>query len=130
MGSEIFMSKQLSMSAGEIVTSYKQAKDKKKQITILSQLNLCTTDEIIEILKANGIDGRSLPRTKKDKSASTPRAKNATGEKKSKNVSKDNVFEYIKHLKERRSQLMMEVGTIDAELNEIAIMCNQEGTEQ
>lgn len=124
------MSKQLSMSAGEIVTSYKQAKDKKKQITILSQLNLCTTDEIIEILKANGIDGRSLPRTKKDKSASTPTAKNATGEKKSKNVSKDNVFEYIKHLKERRSQLMMEVGTIDAELNEIAIMCNQEGTEQ
>lgn len=130
MRGEIFMSKQLSMSAGEIVTSYKQAKDKKKQITILSQLNLCTTDEIIEILKANGIDGRSLPRTKKDKSASTPRAKNATGEKKSKNVSKDNVFEYIKHLKERRSQLMMEVGTIDAELNEIAIMCNQEGTEQ
>lgn len=124
------MSKQLSMSAGEIVTSYKQAKDKKKQITILSQLNLCTTDEIIEILKANGIDGRSLPRTKKDKSASTPTAKNATGEKKSKNVSKDNVFEYIKHLKERRSQLMMEVGTIDAELNEIAIMCNQGGTEQ
>ena len=130
MRGEIFMSKQLSMSAGEIVTSYKQAKDKKKQITILSQLNLCTTDEIIEILKANGIDGRSLPRTKKDKSASTPRAKNATGEKKSKNVSKDNVFEYIKHLKERRSQLMMEVGTIDAELHEIAIMCNQEGTEQ
>lgn len=124
------MSKQLIMSAGEIVISYKQAKDKKKQITILSQLNLCTTDEIIEILKANGIDGRSLPRTKKDKSASTPRAKNATSEKKSKNVSKDNVFEYIKHLKERRSQLMMEVGTIDAELNEIAIMCNQEGTEQ
>lgn len=130
MRGEIFMSKQLSMSAGEIVTNYKQAKDKKKQITILSQLNLCTTDEIIEILKANGIDGRSLPRTKKDKSASTPRAKNATGEKKSKNVSKDNVFEYIKHLKERRSQLMMEVGTIDAELHEIAIMCNQEGTEQ
>lgn len=124
------MSKQPSMSGGEIVTSYKQAKDKKKQITILSQLNLCTTDEIIEILKANGVDGRSLPRTKKDKSATIPRVKNATSEEKSKNISKDNVFEYIKHLKERRSQLMMEIGNIDAELNEIAIMCNQEGTEQ
>ena len=124
------MSKQLSMSAEEIVTSYKQAKDKKKQITILSQLNLCTADEIIEILKASGIDGRSLPRTKRDKPASTPRAKNATSEKKSKNVSKNNVLEYIKHLKERRSQMMMEVGIIDAELKEIAIMCNREGTEQ
>ena len=124
------MSKQLNMTVGEIVTSYKQAKDKKKQITVLSQLNLCTTDEIIEILKANGVDGRSLPRTKKDRSSTTPRVKNATSEEKSKNISKDNVFEYIKHLKERRSQLMMEIRNIDAELNEIAIMCNQEGTEQ
>lgn len=35
-----------------------------------------------------------------------------------------------KHLKERRSQLMMEVSVIDTELSEIATMCCGEGTEQ
>ena len=34
----------MEMAAHEIVRSYKEAKDKKKQVSILAQLNLCTPE--------------------------------------------------------------------------------------
>lgn len=42
------------MSEYEIVTSYRQAKSKSQQITILAQMNLCERSDIIELLRLNG----------------------------------------------------------------------------
>ena len=50
------------MSAGEIVSSYKQAAKPEEQIGILAELNACTVDEIREILLQLGVE---LPKAKK-----------------------------------------------------------------
>lgn len=42
------------MTADEIVRSYKEAKAPSKQITILAQLNCCSTDDIRKLLKDAG----------------------------------------------------------------------------
>lgn len=55
----------MEMTTSEIVRAYKEAADKRKQITILSQMNLCTTDEIRDELIKGGIDGRTLPKKRK-----------------------------------------------------------------
>ena len=52
----------LPMSAGEIVSSYKQAAKPEEQIGILAELNACTVDEIREILLQLGVE---LPKAKK-----------------------------------------------------------------
>ena len=52
----------LQMTPEEIKRSYKQAADKRKQISILADLNLCDTGFIITILKENGIPADELPR--------------------------------------------------------------------
>lgn len=57
----------MEMTDLEIVSSYRQAKKKKEQITILSQLNACSKEKIIEILKNNGIQKQELPRNRKKK---------------------------------------------------------------
>ena len=46
--------KGLPMTDDEIVRSYQQADDKKKQLKILAELNLCKTDDIVSILKEAG----------------------------------------------------------------------------
>ena len=55
----------MEMAAHEIVRSYKEAKDKKKQVSILAQLNLCTPEDIKKILVEGGINWRELPRGKR-----------------------------------------------------------------
>ena len=55
------------MTEGEICASYRQAKDPKEQIRVLSELNLCTGVEIKEILRKHG----ELP-AKKEKAAIAP----------------------------------------------------------
>lgn len=51
----------MQMTSGEIITSYKQAKNQRKQINILAQLNSTTTDAIKDILTQAGI---TLPQPK------------------------------------------------------------------
>ena len=48
------------MPAKDIVKLYKEAKHKKKQINILTELNLCTRQDIISVLKDNGISREEL----------------------------------------------------------------------
>lgn len=55
----------MEMSNHDIVKSYKEAKDKKEQIKILSQLNVCSTETIRKILIEEGIPFQSLPRQRK-----------------------------------------------------------------
>ena len=54
------------MTADEIVTSYKQSKNKQQQIQILADLNACSKDNIKNILRENGIDLRGGVHKKKE----------------------------------------------------------------
>jgi flagellar capping protein FliD len=45
------------MSDSEIVRSYKEARRKGEQVKILAQLNACSTDDILKILKINNVEG-------------------------------------------------------------------------
>lgn len=42
------------MSEYEIISSYRQARCKSQQITILAEINLCERSDIIELLQRNG----------------------------------------------------------------------------
>lgn len=53
------------MTADEIVRSYREAKAPSKQITILAQLNCCSTDDIRNLLKDAGALKYQRHKTKK-----------------------------------------------------------------
>ena len=55
----------MEMSNEEIVRRYKLAKNKRSQVNILAQLNCCSKDEIIEVLKQEGITDKQLPRAER-----------------------------------------------------------------
>lgn len=44
----------MNMTENEIIRQYKEAKDKREQIKILADMNLCEREEIEKILKDNG----------------------------------------------------------------------------
>lgn len=46
----------MQMTEEEICRSFKEAKDHRKQVSILADLNCCSKDEIRKILMKNGID--------------------------------------------------------------------------
>lgn len=50
----------MQMTKGEILLSYREAKFKKKQISILAELNLCDRKTIIQILLDGGVDPSEL----------------------------------------------------------------------
>lgn len=50
------------MTREEILRSYKQAKNPKAQITVLAELNLCGTAQIVETLIEGGIPADQLPK--------------------------------------------------------------------
>lgn len=52
----------MQMKNDEIITRYKQAKDKGEQVKILAELNACPVERIIGILVAAGIDNRNFNR--------------------------------------------------------------------
>ena len=62
----------MTMTNEEIVQEYKLAKDKKKQIQILADLNTCKYDDILKILEeSDKIKQQELPRTSKKKAETT-----------------------------------------------------------
>ncbi len=61
----------MDMTAAEILKNYREAKDKKRQVRILADMNVCTIDEIKAILIAGGIDKRELPRTRQKTATET-----------------------------------------------------------
>ncbi len=68
------------MTDGEIVTSYREAKNKSAQIGILAELNATSEDIIKTILKGKGIDLRSANAGKKKKSMEIEAADPVPGE--------------------------------------------------
>ena len=57
--------KNMVMTNEDIVRSYKEAKDRRAQIKVLAELNVCPQELIIEILKEGGVDWQELPRQRK-----------------------------------------------------------------
>lgn len=57
--------KNMVMTNEDIVRSYKEAKDRRAQIKVLAELNVCPQELIIEILKEGGVDWRELPKQRK-----------------------------------------------------------------
>ena len=55
----------MEMTKDEIIRRYKEAKDKKDQIKILADLNLCSSKEIKDILVAAGVEIPKRPYVKK-----------------------------------------------------------------
>lgn len=122
------------MSEGEILTSYRQAKDKKEQIRILADLNLCSPSDIREVLKKNGVDGRTLPSGSvndrpTDQTENKPVAKRPYHRKQrtvpTHVMSAQDVLNYINQLSQKKRELMAQVQEIDKELRSIACLCNQ-----
>jgi len=58
------------MTDFEIVKSFNEAKKPAAQITVLSDLNCVSEEQIKSILLKNGVDHRRLPREKRKKSDS------------------------------------------------------------
>lgn len=54
----------MQMTDSEILASYRQAKDKAAQVKILAELNACPVQTIKDILVAQGVDWRQLPRVR------------------------------------------------------------------
>lgn len=59
------MAKQLEMTPEEIVRSYREALDKKHQIEVLADLNVCSKEVIRKVLIENGVKPQELPRQRK-----------------------------------------------------------------
>ena len=57
----------LPMSDAEILRDYRQASDPVKQVRILAELNNTTVERIANILVAQGVDRRKMPRKKEDR---------------------------------------------------------------
>lgn len=70
----------MQMTNGEIVKSYKEAKEKKKQIEILAQLNACPVANIREILISEGVQFPG-PKPKKPESSTAETPAEAPKEK-------------------------------------------------
>ncbi len=68
------------MTDGEIVKSFREAKNKRQQISILAELNATSEDIIRTILKSKGIDLRSANAGKKKKSMEIEAADPVPGE--------------------------------------------------
>lgn len=61
----------MEMTTDEIVRSFREAKDRRKQVTILAELNDCSVEEIRSTLVAGGISWRELPRAGKAPNVAT-----------------------------------------------------------
>ena len=52
----------MNMTGGEIALSFRAAKDRRRQVEILAQLNACTTRDIVKVLLENGFAPEDLPK--------------------------------------------------------------------
>ena len=65
--------KPLPMTDEEILREYREAADPCKQVKILAELNATSVERIIEILVAQGVDRRRLPRRRGESAQKAPK---------------------------------------------------------
>lgn len=128
----------LYMTDAEIVKSYKEAANKRKQVEILCQLNLCKPDDIINVLKKSDIDWRTLPRSSTESSKSKkqyneiklpdpkPKFKRAVRAEPKESTDMSEVLSAITKLTDRKRALRAEIEEIDNTLASIVALCQGE----
>lgn len=112
----------MQMTDGEVVMNVMQAKDQKAQITICADLNCCSEEKIKDILKAQGVDLRSLKGVKRHIDHGTkhkPHKKPATVKKNPANTEKIIVAQACATLIARVAELAKQKKAIEKELEEI-----------
>ncbi len=126
----------LPMTDGEIYRNWLNAENPSKQVKILSELNACSQDEICNILKAQGVDFRKLPRKRKSKDENPPaKEKSDISKLKTKAESAVNgtapvisetgakTIAYITAIRKERDELKARLAILDAELTAIEYAC-------
>lgn len=108
------------MTENEIVREYRGAKNKREQVTILSDLNSCEKEEIIEILLRNGVDQKELPRKRKPRKKPEEERKAHSATDTVASILAQRVMEIDKVLQERYE----EVGTLEREKADIITYIN------
>lgn len=127
----------LYMTDTEIVKSYKEAANKRKQVEILCQLNLCKPDDIINVLKKSDIDWRTLPRAYTESSKPKkyneiklpepkPKFKRAVRAEPNESTDMSEVLSAITKLTDRKRALRAEIQEIDNTLASIVALCQGE----
>jgi ribosomal protein S20 len=106
----------MQMTNEEICQSYQQAKHKAKQIQILAELNVCTKEEILAVLEAEGITVGH--RTKGSLQQEHKPVKEKTEAPENKSVPSD-WKTALKAIQARITELKHQKETIENELNEI-----------
>ena len=107
----------LLMPSDEIIASYKDAKDKKKQISILADMNCTTTKEMRNYLLEQGL---SVPEDKRFKDSTISEQKEVPSMSAVVEPVKPEVPESIrKILHERRKHLIEQIKKLQSEVNDI-----------
>lgn len=126
----------MQMTDGEVVMNVMQAKDQRGQITICADLNCCSEEKIKDILKAQGVDLRSLkgaakPRIphgvkhKPHKKPANAEKNPANAEKKSVNAEPDPTAQALAVLYARVAELLKQRDTINEELVALNVHVNR-----
>lgn len=105
----------MQMTDGEVVMNVMQAKDQKAQISICADLNCCSEEKIKDILKAQGVDLRSLKGVKRHIDHGTKHKPH----KKPANAEKITVAQACATLIARVAELAKQKKAIEKELEEI-----------
>lgn len=110
----------MQMTDGEVVMNVMQAKDQKAQISICADLNCCTEERIKDILKAQGVDLRSLKGAVKPRVPHgvkhKPHKKPANAKKNPANAEKKSP---IAELNERIESLIKQKAGIESEIEDL-----------
>lgn len=126
----------MQMTDSEVKTDVLQAADQKKQVTICAQVNGVSPDKIREILKAQGVDLRSLKGKKKQinhgdverksyKKPANAEKNPANAVKKSVNAEPDPTAQALAVLYARVAELLKQRDTINEELVALNVQVNR-----
>ena len=115
----------MQMTDGEVVMNVMQAKDQKAQITICADLNCCSEEHIKDILKAQGVDLRSLKGVNKHIDHGTKHKKPANAEKNPANAEPNPTAQALAVLYARVAELLKQRDTINEELVALDVQVNR-----
>ena len=119
----------MQMTDGEVVMNVMQAKDQKAQITICADLNCCSEEHIKDILKAQGVDLRSLKGAAKPRVPHgvkhKPHKKPANAEKNPANAEPNPTAQALAVLYARVAELLKQRDTINEELVALNVQVNR-----
>ena len=122
--------KKLEMTPEEIVRSYREALDKKHQIEVLADLNVCSKEVIRKVLIENGVKPQELPRQRKKAPAAVAAEVKAYEAERRKELVKEGLRFLRASLQKEHDRLRAEWENISAEyagkINAIDVMLEED----